>query len=273
MKKNLLFKSSLILVLLLLGAGLAMGQNTIPKQEGEKLGIFEHLDTILSPDIILTESTGEVFILDSLIDKPTIINLVYYRCPGICPALLNGLSNVVKETDMVLGKDYDILTISFDPGETSFLAKKKRDNYLRINKNQDVEHGWRFFSADTANVQRLLDEIGFQVKKSERGGYIHAAGIVMVSPERKVTRYLNGVYYSPFDFKLALIEASEGRSGPTINKVLDYCFSYDPQGKRYTFDILKVSGSLVLFMAVILLFFMLRAERKRKKQINNQDKN
>lgn len=273
MKHFLLRKTSLNLVFFFIGLGFVMGQNTIPQQEEEKLGIFEHLDTILSPDIILTESTGETFILDSLINKPTIINLVYFRCPGICPALLSGLSNVVKETDMVLGKDYDILTISFDPGETPFLAKKKKDNYLRINKNQDVVNGWRFFSGDTANVQRLLDEIGFQVKKSDRGGYIHAAGIVMVSPKRKVTRYLNGVYYSPFDFKLALIEASEGRSGPTINKVLDYCFSYDPQGKRYTFDILKVSGTMVLTLAVILLFFMIRAERKRKKQINNQDSN
>lgn len=273
MKKTLHFKTFFLFTFLFFGMLLAMGQNTIPQQEEKKLGIFEHLDTTLSPDIVLTESDGKVFQLDDLIDKPTIINLVYFRCPGICPALLSGLSNVVKETDMVLGKDYDILTISFDPGETPFLAKKKKDNYLRINKGQDVENGWRFFSGDTVNVQRLLDEIGFQVKKSERGGYIHAAGIVMVSPERKVTRYLNGVYYSPFDFKLALIEASEGRSGPTINKVLDYCFSYDPQGKRYTFDILKVSGSMVLFMAVLLLFFMIRAERKRKKQINNQDNN
>ncbi len=252
-------------------ANFSIAQNAIPQQSKEKLGIFEHLDTILSPDILITESTGQTYRLESLINKPTIINLVYYRCPGICPALLSGLSNVVKETDMVLGKDYDILTISFDPGETPFLAKKKRENYLRINKNQDVATGWRFFSGDTANVQRLLDEIGFQVKKSDRGGYIHAAGIIMVSPNRKVTRYLNGVYYSPFDFKLALIEASEGRSGPTINKVLDYCFSYDPQGKRYTFDILKVSGSLVLIMAVLLLFFMIRAERKRKKQLNKSD--
>jgi len=273
MKKTLLFKTFFLSAFLFMTVLIAVGQYDIPQQGGEKLGIFEHLDTILSADIVLTESDGQVHQLGDLVNKPTIINLVYYRCPGICPALMNGLSNVVKETDLVLGKDYDILTISFDPGETPFLSKKKRANYFRINKAQDVEHGWRFFTADTANVQRLLDEIGFQVKKSERGGYIHAAGIVMVSPKRKVTRYLNGVYYSPFDFKLALIEASEGRSGPTINKVLDYCFSYDPQGKRYTFDILKVSGTLVLTMAVFLLFFMIRAERKRKKKINNQDKN
>ena len=272
MKHLLIYRTLLFFVLFTLASRGLIAQNSIPKQENEKLGIYEHLDEFLSADILITESNGESFLLDSLIDKPTIINLVYYKCPGICPALMNGLSNVVKETDMVLGKDYDIITVSFDPGETPFLANEKKNNYLRINKDQDVQGGWRFFVGDTANVQRLLDEIGFQVKKTERGAYIHAAGIMMVSPKRKITRYLNGVYYSPFDFKLALIEASEGRSGPTINKVLDYCFSYDPDGKRYVFDITRVAGSIIIFFAVVLLFFMIRAERKRKKQIEKSNK-
>ena len=270
MNKTILRKAfSILLLLVITCIGNVEAQYEIPQQGEKKLGIFEHLDTILSADIVLTESNGQVHKLGDLVTKPTIINLVYYRCPGICPALMNGLSNVVKETDLVLGKDYQILTISFDPGETPFLARKKKANYIRINKRQGVEHGWRFFVGDTANIQRLLDEIGFQVRKSERGGYVHAAGIIMISPDRKVTRYLNGTYYSPFDFKLALIEASKGMSSPTINKVLDYCFSYDPAGKRYTFDILKVSGTVVLFMAAILFFVMVRAERKRKKQIQN----
>lgn len=91
----------------------------------------------------------------------------------------------------------------------------------------------------------------------------------MVSPDLKITRYLNGVYFNPFDFKLALIEASQGKSGPTINKVLDYCFSYDPQGKRYVFSITKVAGTFVVLFALILLGFMIRIELKRRKQNQN----
>ncbi len=266
-----IFLSVLVVFSFMQGVNL-YAQYDIPKQKEEKLGIYEHLDTIIAADIQLTGSDGKTYSLGQLVDKPTVLNLVYYRCPGLCPALMNGLSNVVKKSDMVLGKDYDIFTVSFDPGETVFLAQKKKKNYLRINSGQDVEHGWKFFIADTANVNKLLGTVGFMVKKSERGGYIHPGGIIIISPKRKVTRYLNGTYYPPFDFKLALIEASEGRSGPTVNRVLSYCFSYDPQGKKYTFNILKVSGTLVLSIAAILLFFMVRAERRRKKELIKEEK-
>ena len=241
----------------------SFAQKAFPTAD-EELGIYEHLDETLSGDLEFTDENGRKVLLKDLITKPTVINLVYYECPGICTPLINGLSDVIKQAEIVLGTEYQIVTLSFDPGETHKLARRKKNTYMKINSSDDVKHGWTFLSGDTANIAQLLDEIGFKVKKDGEE-YIHPAAIIMVSPDRKITRYLNGVYFNPFDYKLALVEASEGRSGPTINKVLDYCFSYDPVGKKYVFNITKVSGSIVIFFAALLLFFMLLGERKRKR--------
>ena len=243
----------------------ARSQNAVPTQS-EELGIFEHLDSTLDGNLQFTDENGELVLLKDLITKPTVINLVYYECPGICTPLINGLSDVIKQSDMVLGTQYQIVTISFDPGETPTLARRKKNTYIKINSSDDVEHGWSFLTGDSLTIDAFLNQIGFKVKK-EGEEYIHPAALIMISPKLKVTRYLNGVYFNPFDYKLALVEASEGRSGPTINKVLDYCFSYDPVGKQYVFDITKVAGSMVVFFAALLLFFMLMVERKRKKSM------
>lgn len=244
----------------------------IPRQS-EELGIFEHLDSTLTDGLKFTDENNQEVYLKDLITKPTIINLVYYECPGICTPLINGLSDVIKQSDIVLGTEYQIITISFDAGETYQLARKKKNTYKKINSSDDVEHGWTFLTGDQANINKLLNELGFKVKKDGEE-FIHPAALMVVSPQRKITRYLNGTYFNPFDFKLALVEASEGRSGPTINKVLNYCFSYDPAGKKYVFNITKVAGSIVIFFAALLLFFMLMAERKRsakakKESLNN----
>lgn len=239
-------------------------QKEIPRQS-EQLGIYEHLDSTIDGNLQFVDENGYKVLLKDLITKPTVINLVYYECPGICTPLINGLSDVIKQADIVLGTEYQIITISFDPGETYKLARKKKDTYAKINSSDDVKHGWTFLTGDSATVDQLLDQIGFKVKKDGEE-YIHPAALIMLSPNRKITRYLNGVYFNPFDYKLALIEASEERSGPTINKVLNYCFSYDPAGKKYVFNITKVAGSMVIFFASLLLFFMLLTERKRKKK-------
>jgi protein SCO1/2 len=267
MIKTFTLKTISIFVLILLSTvKFSYGQDRqIPKQS-EELGIFEHLDSTLTDDLKFTDENNKEVYLKDLITKPTVINLVYYECPGICTPLINGLSDVIKQSDIVLGTEYQIVTVSFDAGETYKLARKKKNTYKKINSSDDVEHGWKFLTGDQENINKLLNELGFKVKKDGEE-FIHPAALMIVSPERKITRYLNGTYFNPFDFKLALVEASEGRSGPTINKVLNYCFSYDPAGKKYVFNITKVAGSIVIFFAALLLFFMLIAERRRKKSI------
>ncbi|HEX7410950.1 MAG TPA: SCO family protein, partial [Bacteroidales bacterium] len=179
---------------------------------------------------------------------------------------MNGMAEVMDKTpDMVLGKDYQAITISFDPTETPDLALKKRANYLSRMKNPGEKNGWIFLTGDSANIARATHAIGFNYKKVGND-YLHAGCIYVLSPKAKITRYLRGIYFLPFEFKLALVEASEGKSGSTINKVLLFCYNYDPAGQQYVLNVTKVTGTIILFF--VLLLFVTLLIRSRFKKIN-----
>ena len=235
----------------------------ISQQELPELGIYEQLDNSLPEGLVFIDEDYNKVNLTEAIDKPTVIALVYYDCPGICSPLLEGVAQVINVAKLELGKDYQVFTISFDPSETSRLAKDKKKNFTTIVKNQEINDGWRFFTGDSANVNKLLNSVGYKVKR-EGEEFVHPAALIVLSPEAKITRYLYGIYFLPFDLKMAVIEANEGRSGPTINKVLRYCFSYDPEGKKYVINITKVSGTLILVMAVSILAGLLISERRKR---------
>lgn len=258
------------MIFILAGQEVKSQAQPVPKQE--TLGVFEHLDTYIDTNLVFTNEYGKQVRIGELIDRPTVISLVYYECPGLCTPMLNGLVDVINASKVVPGKDYNIITISFDWGETTALALKKKATYTKNTKTLNLNsEAWHFLTGDSLTVNTLLDQLGFKVKK-EGEEFIHPAAIMVLSPQGKITRYLNGTYYLPFDFKLAIIEASEGRSGPTINKVLDYCFSYDPKGKKYVFNITKVFGVLMftaIFIFIAALFIRDKKRRKINKSINN----
>lgn len=231
----------------------------------EELGIYEHLDEYISDDLTFTDELYNEVNLKKAIDKPTVICLVYYECPGICSPLLNGLAEVADRTELELGTDYQIFTISFNPVETPPLARKKKKTYSKLVSHGDTENGWKFFTGDSATINQLLDEVGFKVKK-EGKEFIHPASLIMLSPEGKITRYLYGsTYFLPFDLKMSVVEAAQGKSGPTINKVLNYCFSYDAEGKKYVFNVTKVSGTIIIVLALILLLSLIAKGNKKRR--------
>jgi len=131
-------------------------------------------------------------------------------------------------------------------------------------KNPVDKNGWIFLTGDSANIARATHAIGFNFKKVGND-YLHPGCIYMLSPKAKITRYLRGIYFLPFEFKLALIEASEGKSGSTINRVLQFCYNYDPQGQQYVLNVTKVTGTIIVFF-VILLFISLLIRSKLKKK-------
>ena len=228
-----------------------------------EIGVIERLDEYIPLDAMLVDENGDTVIIGDLIDKPTILNFVYYRCPGICSPLMDGLADAMDGNDMILGEEYQALTISFDPREGTFLAVKKKNNYLNLmEKKEEAEKGWRFFTSDSASIVRLTEAVGFRYK-STGNDFIHSATLIIVDPEGKITRYMNGIYFLPFELKMSLLEAAEGKSGPTINRVLQYCYSYDPDGQKYVLNITKVSATLILFFAAVLLL-VLFFFRKRK---------
>ncbi|WP_372775713.1 SCO family protein [Mangrovibacterium sp.] len=228
-----------------------------------EIGVVEHLDEFIPTDIYLIDEDSLEVVLTDLIDKPTVLNFVYYRCPGICSPLMEGLAEVMDKSDLVAGVDYQVLTISFDPSETIDLGIRKKSNYLNlVSKKDEIAKGWHFFVSDSASIARGTNAVGFKYKR-QGNDFLHAASVVVVSPEGKITRYLNGLYFLPFEFKMAIIEAGKGQSGPTINKILQFCYSYDPEGQTYVLNVTKVSGTLILFIALILFLFLIFKPKKK----------
>lgn len=257
-----------VFLLIILIPFLSVGQTVInptTNKDDVEIGIVEHLNDYLPDSILLINENGEKVWLANVIDKPTILNFVYYRCPGICSPLMEAVASVMDKSDLIPGKDYQVLTISFDPSETIDLGIRKKVNYLNLmsNKVEEAKKGWLFFTSDSASIVRATNATGFKYKKTGND-FLHAASLTVVSPDGKITRYLNGMYFLPFEWKMAIIEASKGQSGPTLNKVLRYCFSYDPVGQKYVMNVTKISGTIILFFAIILLLFLLLKPKRKK---------
>jgi len=258
-----LFQAACIFILAIITL-LPVSSKEKPAKEPE-IGIVEHLDEYLPADLVFTNQDNKQVNLKDLINKPTVISFVYFRCPGICSPLMNGMAEVMDKTpDMVLGKDYQAITISFDASETPGLALKKRANYLSRMKNPVDKNGWIFLTGDSANIARATHAIGFNFKKVG-ADFVHPGCIYVLSPGAKITRYLRGIYFLPLEFKLALIEASEGKSGSTINQVLQFCYNYDPQGQQYVLNVTKVTGTIIVFFVILLFISLLIRSRLKKK--------
>jgi len=232
------------------------------KNKEPEIGIVEKLNDFVPGDITLVNEKNEKVNLKTLITKPTVLNLVYYRCPSICTPVMQGVAEMINKCGLKLGKDYQIVTLSFNPEESIDLAIDKKKNFLQELKDKELakEH-WMYFVADSANIARLTSSVGFKYKKMGND-FSHTGTIIMLSPKRKITRYLNGTYFLPFEFKLALLEAAEGKIGSTVNRFLQFCYAYDPVGKKYAMNVTKVTGSLILFVGIIGFLLLILAKRK-----------
>lgn len=229
-----------------------------------EVGVDEHLGEIVPLELEFLDEDGVPTKLGDLIDKPTILSLVYFRCPSICTPLLSGLADVVDRIDLEPGEDYQILTISFDVRETPDLAKRKQANFLKAVQREISPEAWRFMSGDSASVAAVTDAVGFRYIPQGKD-FMHPGVIMVLSPGGKISRYLYGITFLPFDVKLALMEASEGKVSPTIRRVLLYCFSYDPEGQTYVFNLLKVVGTLITVMAVGFVAYLLISSKRSRK--------
>lgn len=262
-----LFRMNRFLLTALIISGFYLATSAqINPTDAPEIGITEHLDEYLPKDIYIMGEDSQKVVLTDLIDKPTIINYVYYRCPGICSPLMEGLAEVMDKSDLTPGVDYQVLTISFDPSETIDLGIRKKTNYLNlVQKKEEIAKGWHFFISDSASIALGTHAVGFNYKRTGND-FLHAASIMIISPDGKITRYLNGVYFLPFEFKMAILEASKGQSGPTINKILQFCYSYDPVGQTYVLNVTKLAGTLILFIALVIFLFLVFKPKKKMEQ-------
>jgi protein SCO1/2 len=262
--KNIIFSVAASFIFLLTIA-LVSDVNAENPEEEPAIGIVEKLGSTIPDDVMLKDENGNDVSLKSLIDKPTVVSLVYFRCPGICTPLLNGLTTVVRKTDLIPGKDFKVLTISFDHTEDFSLAASKKENYL-TNLNREIpKDSWRFLTGDSANIAKVSNTLGFKFQK-QGSDFVHGASIMVLSSEGKLVRYLYGTDYLPFDFKMAITEAGEGRISPTIAKVVKMCFSYDAGAKKYVLNVTRIAGGGILLLLGIFVGVLIF----KKKKVNNK---
>lgn len=240
-----------------------------------QLGINEKLGTMVPLDLTFINEEGESVTLKKLMDgKPTMISLNYFRCAGICTPQLNDMAKMLGRLDLAENTDYKVITIGFAEDEGYELAAAKRKTMLSTIQRDYVQDAWHFVIGENNSSAVVADKVGFTYEKSVSPAgvvdYIHPAALIMLSPEGKVTRYLNGIEQLPFDVKMALMEAGQGKIGPTIAKNLLYCFAYDPKAKTYIFKWEKIAGAVMTL--IMLAFFIYLVRTSRREEDNQQNK-
>ncbi|WP_243295689.1 SCO family protein [Geothrix mesophila] len=231
----------------------------------QEVGIDEKLGATLPLDLAFKGEDGQPVTLRQLIDKPTILTLNYFRCAGICTPQLNGVVEVLNRTQAVPGRDFQVLTVSFDGRDTPEMAAQKRTNYLGEMTRPFPPAAWRFLTGPSAASKALADAVGFKFKQTG-DDFVHAAALIFLSPQGKITRYMYGVTYLPADLQLAAQEAGRGEAQPTINKFLKFCFSYDPAGRRYVLNTTAISATVTILAALIFVAVLVRRGRKTKSE-------
>ena len=233
------------------------------------IGINEKLGETVPLDLTFINEESKKVTLKELMDgKPTILTLNYFRCSGICTPQLNALAKVLGKVDLAENTDYKVLTVSFAKDETPALAAAKRKNQIDSIGRSYVADAWHFVVDDNNSSEVLAKSVGFAYEKTismtGKVDYVHAASLIVLSPEGKIVRYLPGVDQGPIDVKMALAEAHEGRVGGTIPKAMLLCFAYDPDAKKYIFMWEKVAGVVMLVMVFGFFLYLLKIGRKEE---------
>jgi protein SCO1 len=237
----------------------------------ENVGIDEHLGRAVNLNYEFIDETGYPVALKSFFNtgRPVILDLVYYTCPMLCNLILNGQVDAMKDLAWTPGKEYEVVTISINPQESFDLARSKKSIYLDTYGRPTT--GWHFLSDYHGNAKRLAEEVGFHYRFDPKiQQFAHASAIMLLTPEGKMARYLYGIRYKARDLRFAISEASEGRSTPTIDKILLWCYHYDPQANAYVLfaqNVMKAGGVLTLLILGFFLWRLFRGERRRAAQL------
>lgn len=234
------------------------------------IDVEEHLGDTVPLELIFTDETGRTATLGEflLADKPNMIVLGYYQCPMLCNLVFNGLADGVNDLGWPLAERYNILSISIAPDETPELAAAKKRNYAKTVTDSGFDSGWLFLTGSADQSKALADAIGFKYYWDESTEqWAHPALVTLIAPDGTISRYLYGIQFEERDLRLGLVEASQGKVGSTIDRIILYCFHYDPDAGGYVIlagNVMKLGGlvTLALLGGLILLLWM--RERKRK---------
>jgi len=225
------------------------------------VGLDEKLGANIPLDLTFHDEAGRAVTLRELVTVPTIIAPVYYKCPNVCSFLQGGLARALPEVKLEPGKAFRVLSVSFDETETPELAHRSQAIYLDAMRQRFPAAAWSFLTGDPENIRKLLDAAGYRFQRQGED-FLHPVAIFVVASDGKIVRYLHGTNVLPMDLTLALVEASEGRIGPTIRRVAQFCFSYDAENRRYVFNLFRVSATVILLTAGAFLAFLILRGRK-----------
>jgi protein SCO1 len=252
-------------------AGAQMGPVPPPPREAtpgvlQQVGFDQKLGDRLPLDLVFKDESGrDVKLGDYFGSKPVVLSLVYYKCPMLCTISLNGLAAALEVLSFVPGQEFNVLTVSFDPREGPVLAAAKKKAYMARYKRSEAEKGWHFLTGSRQSVDALTRAVGFRYAWDEATKqFAHPAGVVVATPEGRLSHYLFGVEYSPKDLRLALVDSAGGRIGNPIDTVLLYCYTYDPQRGGYSASIINLVRLGALATLVALGGFILTTTRRRR---------
>jgi protein SCO1 len=235
--------------------------NKLPELLTE-IGLDQKLNEQLPLDLPFKDEAGHDVRLGQFFGKrPVILTLVYYECPMLCTQVLNGLTSALGVLSFNVGQEFDIVTVSFDPKETSELAAAKKKAYLERYKRPGAGNGWHFLTGDEKSIAALTKAVGFRYAyNSGIDQYAHVSGFMVVTPDGKLSRYFYGIEYGPRDVRLALIEAADQKIGTAVDQLLLYCFHYDPKSARYSLAIMRLvrTAGLATVLALVTGVLVLR---------------
>lgn len=240
--------------------------------------VVEHLGGRLPRDATFRDAAGNAVRLGDYFDgkRPTLLVFAYHTCPMLCSLVLDATVRALNEVAWTVGRDFDVVSISIDPKDTPETATRKRAQVVASYRRASGSiTGWHFLVGDEDQIRKVTDAIGFHYSYDARQKqYAHPAAIYLLTPEGTIARYLYGIEYPPNDVRLGLLEASEGRSISTTERVLLYCYHYDPQGKHYSLvamNVMRLGG--VVTLAVIAAFLALMWARERRRQLRPEAPN
>jgi protein SCO1/2 len=243
-------------------------QQGLPKIE-KNVGIDQHLGEQVTLSLPVRDENGTTTTLGSYFGKrPVILVMAYYECPNLCTMVMNGVFAGIMPLSLVAGKDYDVVSVSINPHDSSALAKAKKNTYLTGYHQMDRADGYHFLTADESTIEQLTKEVGFRYSyDTESHQFAHASGIMILTEDGKLSRYLMGVVFSQKDLKYGLMDASGGKIGSLADKLVLYCYHYDPSQSKYGLaiaNILRAGGVAILLVMGAMFYSFRRRSRKLK---------
>lgn len=243
------------------------GQTGLPTALRE-VGFDQNIGAMLPLDLQFRDEAGQAVALGQYFGgRPVLLSLVYYECPMLCSMALNGLVSSLRVLDLEPGRDFEIVTVSFNPREGPELAAAKKANYVAEYDRPAAAAAWHFLTGDSLAIRTLTQTVGFRYAWDEESQqYAHASGVIVTTPAGQLARYFFGIEYAPRDLRLGLVEASAGKLGNVIDQALLYCFRYDPESGTYAaaaLNLVRAGGAVTVAGLAALILLLRRRDRRR----------